>query len=88
MRHVTARTVEGRTIVVAGCTGQVGTPVALALAAQGHEVHGLARFKDPAVRDRLEQAGVACHAVDLVDPDLSEVPTEVDHLLNFAVTKF
>lgn len=75
------------TIVVAGCTGQVGTPVAKALAAQGNEVHGLARFKDPAVKSDMEAAGVICHSVDLIDPDLATVPTDVDHLLNFAVTK-
>jgi UDP-glucuronate 4-epimerase len=76
-----------RVIVIAGCTGQVGTAVATALAAAGNEVHGLARFKDPAVREEMEAAGVICHAVDLVGPDLSTVPRQVDHLLNFAVTK-
>ena len=77
----------GGVIVVAGCTGQVGTAVAKALAAVGNEVHGLARFKDPTVQEAMETAGVTCHAVDLVDPDLAAVPREVDHLLNFAVTK-
>ncbi len=80
-------TLHNRTIVVAGCTGQVGKPVAKALAAQGNEVHGLARFRDQAAREEMESAGVICHAVDLVDPDLSGMPSEVDHLLNFAVTK-
>ena len=75
------------TIVIAGCTGQVGTPVAKALAAQGNEVHGLARFKDPEIREQMEAAGVVCHSVDLIEPDLSTVPTDADHLLNFAVTK-
>lgn len=76
-----------RTIVVAGCTGQVGKPIAKALAAQGNEVHGLARFNDPAVREEMEGAGITCHVVDLVDPDLATVPTDPDHLVNFAVTK-
>jgi UDP-glucuronate 4-epimerase len=80
-------TLSDTIIVLAGCTGQVGRPVAKALAAQGNEVHGLARFKDPAVREEMEAAGVICHAVDLIDPDLSGVPTEVDHLVNLAVTK-
>lgn len=74
-------------IVVAGCTGQVGKPVAKALAAQGNEVHGLARFKDPATREEMEAAGVTCHAVDMIDPDFSDVPGEVDALINLAVTK-
>lgn len=78
---------ENRRIVVAGCTGQVGEPVATALAASGNEVHGIARFKDPAARRRMEAAGVVCHAVDLTDPDLGSVPAEVDYLLNFAVAK-
>ncbi|MEM7143060.1 MAG: NAD(P)-dependent oxidoreductase [Actinomycetota bacterium] len=74
-------------IVLAGATGQVGKPVAKALAAQGNEVHGIARFKDPAVREEMEAAGVICHAVDLLDPDLSSVPNDPDHLVNLAVTK-
>lgn len=74
-------------IVVAGCTGQVGKPVAKALAAQGNEVHGLARFKDPATREEMEAAGVICHAVDMIDPDFSDVPGDVDALINLAVTK-
>ncbi|MEZ5167396.1 MAG: NAD(P)-dependent oxidoreductase [Acidimicrobiales bacterium] len=80
-------TLTNPTFVVAGCTGQVGKPVATALAGQGHEVHGLARFKHPAAREEMEQAGVICHAVDLTAPDLSSVPADADHLLNFAVTK-
>ena len=50
-------------------------------------MHGLARFRDPAAREEMEAAGVVCHAVDLVDPDLTAVPADVDHLLNFTVTK-
>ena len=76
-----------RRIVVAGCTGQVGEPIAVALAASGNDVHGIARFKDPDARKRMEAAGVVCHAVDLIEPNLASVPTEVDYLLNFAVTK-
>jgi nucleoside-diphosphate-sugar epimerase len=80
-------TLVDTTIVLAGCTGQVGKPVAKALAARGNQVHGLARFKDPAAREEMEAAGVVCHAVDLIAPDLSSVPADPDHLLNFAVTK-
>lgn len=79
--------VENRRIVVAGCTGQVGEPIATALAASGNEVHGIARFMDHDARRRMEATGVVCHAVDLTEPDLASVPAEVDYLLNFAVTK-
>lgn len=73
-----------RVIVLAGCTGQVGEPLARALAA-GNEVHGIARFGDAERRASMERAGVVCHAVNLIDPDLSSVPRDVDHLLDFAV---
>ncbi|MDX2379004.1 MAG: NAD(P)-dependent oxidoreductase [Acidimicrobiia bacterium] len=75
-----------RVIVLTGCTGQVGAPLARLLA-EHNEVHGLARFGDRDVRDSMEGAGIICHPVNLVDPDLSSVPIAVDHMLNFAVTK-
>ena len=37
----------GRTVLVTGVTGQVGFPVARALAADGHTVVGVARFSTP-----------------------------------------
>jgi nucleoside-diphosphate-sugar epimerase len=75
-----------RVIVLTGCTGQVGEPLARALA-ERNEVHGIARFGDPEVRASMESAGIVCHPVNLVDPDLSSLPADVDHVLNFAVTK-
>jgi UDP-glucuronate 4-epimerase len=71
-------------IVVTGVTGMVALPMALALA-EDNEVWGVARFSDPDVRARLEAAGVRCVTVDFVDPDLSEVPDDADHVLNFMV---
>jgi nucleoside-diphosphate-sugar epimerase len=46
-------TLEDQRILVTGATGQVALPVALALAAK-NEVIALARFKDAALRARLE----------------------------------
>lgn len=79
-------TITGRIILLAGCTGEVGDPLARALAVD-NEVHGIARFGDPERRAAMERAGIVCHPVNLVDPDLSSLPRDVDHLLNFAVTK-
>ena len=76
----------GRAIAITGVTGQVAAPVARAMAADNHVI-GLARFSDPAARVELEAAGVECHPVDLTKPDLTGVPSEVDHVLHFAVTK-
>ena len=81
-----AAPLEGRTIVVTGVTGQVAEPVALALAAR-NQVVGAARFKDAAARDRLEQAGIRCVAVDLASGDVGALPAEADYVINFAVSK-
>lgn len=75
-----------RTILMTGVTGQVGEHVAIALA-RSHDVIGLARFGDAAVRARLESAGVDCRPVDLVGGDFDDVPSDADGLVNFAVVK-
>ena len=77
---------EGAKIGVIGATGQVAKPITLALAA-ANEVTGIARFSDADARAELEAAGVACIPVDLVEPDFSDVPDDVDYVLNLAVTK-
>lgn len=73
-------------IVVTGCTGQVGRPVAEAFAAT-NEVFGLARFADADAKAALEARGISCLPVDFVDPDLRDVPRDIDVVLHFAVTK-
>jgi nucleoside-diphosphate-sugar epimerase len=75
-------------ILITGPTGQVARPVAEALAGPGgHEVWGIARFKDAGARRALEEAGVRTVTVNLVDGDFSEVPDDFDYVLNFAVVK-
>ncbi len=78
--------IEDRTVVVVGATGQVGEPVATALATHNRVVAG-ARFKDDAARERLEAAGVRCVPVDLAEGRVGDLPADADFLLNFAVTK-
>ena len=79
-------TLTSRRIAITGLTGQVGGHVARALAAD-NEVIGLARFGDDAVRAELEGLGIDCHRLDLVAPDFGAIPSEVDHVLHFAVAK-
>jgi nucleoside-diphosphate-sugar epimerase len=79
-------TLEGATIVVTGVTGQVAEPLACTLA-RHNDVVGAARFTDPAARGRLEEAGVRCVPVDLLDGDLGALPADADYVLNFAVAK-
>lgn len=77
---------QGERIVVTGATGQVGFPVAVALA-KDNEVVAPARFSDPAAKARLEKAGVRCVSADLGAGRLDEVPTDPSYVLHFAVSK-
>ena len=79
-------TLRDARILVTGATGQVALPVALGLAAN-NEVIAVARFKDAALRARLEAAGVQCIAVDMARGVFDGVPDDVDYVCNFAVVK-
>jgi nucleoside-diphosphate-sugar epimerase len=74
------------TIVVTGATGQVGFPVAVALAAD-NEVIAPARFTSREARARLEDAGVRCVVADLSAGQLEGVPSDPGYVLHFAVSK-
>ena len=78
--------IHGEKILVAGATGQVALPLAVSLAGD-NEVWGISRFSDQAARQKLEAAGVNCVAVDLVEPDLSPLPTDFTYGLNLAISK-
>ena len=77
---------KGEKIVVTGATGQVGFPVAVALA-KDNEVVAPARFSDPKARERLETAGVRCVTADLGAGQLDEIPSDPTYVLHFAVSK-
>jgi len=77
---------EGTRILVTGPTGQVGFPVARALA-EHNEVFGLARFAKEADRERLEAVGVTCVRGDLATGALDAVPEDLDYVAHFAVAK-
>lgn len=77
---------QSKKILITGPTSQVAFPVALALA-KGNQVWGLARFSDADKRIALEKAGVRCVSVDIAEGNFSEVPTDFDYVLNFAVAR-
>jgi len=77
---------RGEKILFTGPTGQVGRPIALALATE-NEVWGLARFNDAGARAEMESAGVRCVAHNLATEDFSELPDDFTYVLNFSVVK-
>ena len=81
-----ANEITGEKILITGPTSQVGFPIAQALA-RHNQVHGLARLSRPADRERLEAAGVRCHALDLARDDLAALPDDFSLVLHFAVVK-
>ena len=77
---------RGAKILITGPTGQVASPIALALAAD-NEVWGIARFTNPAAREALEKSGVRCETVNLAAGDFTGIPADFDYVLNLAVAK-
>jgi nucleoside-diphosphate-sugar epimerase len=77
---------ENAKILLTGPTSQVAWPIARALAPK-NEIVGLARFRKPEERARLEAAGVRCVALDLACDPLDALPRDFDYVLHFAVAK-
>jgi nucleoside-diphosphate-sugar epimerase len=75
-----------RKILITGPTSQVGLPVVAALARR-NEVFGLARFRRPEERERVEALGARTVAMDLADGSFDGLPRDFDTVLNFAVVK-
>ena len=77
--------IRGRTVLITGATGQLGGPVARALAEE-NDVWACARFSRAGSRAELESAGVHTAVLDLDAPDWSkaQLPSCVDIVLHFA----
>jgi hypothetical protein len=73
-------------ILITGPTSQVAFPLARELA-KHNQVYGLARFRTPEQRERIESIGVRCVQADLAEDSLEGVPTDFSYVLNFAVVK-
>ena len=73
-------------ILITGPASQVGFPIARALV-RDNEMHGLARFTNPADRERLQAIGVRCLQADLATDSFAHIPDDFTYVLNFAVVK-
>lgn len=69
-------------MLVTGATGRVGFPIARELAAAGNTVYGLARFTDPADRDRLVAVGVESLRMDLHGTTYADLPGGITHVFH------
>jgi nucleoside-diphosphate-sugar epimerase len=73
-------------ILITGPAGQIAFPMARDLA-KDNEVWGIARFGDPATKTQVEDVGVKALAIDLADPDFSELPDDFTYVLHLAVVQ-
>ncbi len=84
---VTPVDLTGKKLLITGPTGQVALPVVEHFAPLA-DVYTLARFRERADRERMEDLGASVIAADLADAaSLEEVPDDIDYVLNFAVVK-
>jgi nucleoside-diphosphate-sugar epimerase len=74
---------RGEKILVTGPAGQIAFPLASYLAAD-NEVWGIARFGDPATRERVEAAGITTRACDLASGEFGDLPEDFTYVLHLA----
>jgi nucleoside-diphosphate-sugar epimerase len=74
---------SGAKILVTGPAGQIAFPLAKALA-RDNDVWGIARFGDPAQRERVDAAGITTRSCDLATGDFTDVPADFDYVLHLA----
>jgi nucleoside-diphosphate-sugar epimerase len=74
---------SGEKVLITGPAGRIAFGLARSLAAD-NEVWGVARFTDPATRDKVDALGVTTRAFDIANGDYGELPTDFTYLLHLA----
>jgi nucleoside-diphosphate-sugar epimerase len=74
---------SGEKILITGPAGRIASGLARSLAPD-NEVWGVARFSDPAARERVERLGVTTRALDIAEGRFDELPTDFTYLLHLA----
>ena len=74
---------SGEKILITGPAGQIAFPLAEHLA-RDNEVWGIARFGDPATKDRVEAVGVRTVVGDLGDGTFGDLPDDFTYVIHFA----
>jgi nucleoside-diphosphate-sugar epimerase len=75
--------VEGAKVLVTGGSGLIGRPLVEHLAPQ-NDVWAVARFADPAARERVEAVGATTRSVDLPSGDFGDLPEDFDYVVHLA----
>jgi nucleoside-diphosphate-sugar epimerase len=74
---------RGEKILITGPAGRIAFGLARSLAVD-NEVWGIARFSDPATRDKVEALGVTTRTLDFADNEFGDLPTDFTYLLHLA----
>jgi nucleoside-diphosphate-sugar epimerase len=74
---------SGEKILITGPAGRIAFGLARSLAAE-NEVWGIARFGDPATREKVEALGVTTRTLDIADGDFGDLPNDFTFLLHIA----
>ena len=72
---------KNQTVLVTGAAGRVAFPIARKLA-EGNKVYGLARFRNPADREKLSAQGIEPLQKDLANADFADLPADVTHIFH------
>lgn len=75
--------VTGKKVLITGASGLCGRGLAFVLA-RANEVHGLARFRSPAVREELESLGVRTWTMDMGLDSPDTLPADYDVVIHEA----
>jgi nucleoside-diphosphate-sugar epimerase len=74
---------SGEKILITGPAGRIAFGLARSLVAE-NEVWGIARFGDPATREKVEALGVTTRTLDIADGAFGDLPTDFTYLLHIA----
>jgi nucleoside-diphosphate-sugar epimerase len=75
---------EGEKVLITGTSGKIALPIARKLA-EGNEVWGVARLRDPTQRESLQGAGVRAVPLDISSGDFSALPGDFTYVFHAAV---
>jgi nucleoside-diphosphate-sugar epimerase len=70
-------------ILITGPAGRIASGLARSLAG-ANEVWGIARFSDPAAREKVEALGVTTRTVDIAEGRFGDLPSDFTYLLHLA----